>query len=181
MSQIEPLAELVKSQTISQKVSKDGVATRFLRFPLGYETIGLLPLERLVEVIKVSPKAILPIPRVPHYLLGITNRRGEAIWLVDLLYLMGATHLSQRELVPEVCMAILVQGEEQAIGLLVEQVSSIEVYDLNNLQPFPSQILPAKLLACLEGYFIDAQGNTLALLNVDTIIQAVENLEQMIL
>ena len=185
MSSIEPLTELVTSQSIPQQGSDqargDAVAKRFLRFPLGYETIGLLSLERLVEVIKVSPPEILPIPHVPNYLLGITNRRGEAIWLVDLLYLMGATHLSQRELVPEVCMAILVQAEEQAIGLLVEQVSSIEVYDPNNLQPFPTQTLPAKLLACLEGYFVDSQGNTLALLNVDTIIQAVENLDRTIL
>lgn len=181
MNQVESLGELVQSERIHRRVLEAADAARFLQFPLGKETIGLLPLERLVEVIKIAPQEILPIPQVPDYLLGITNRRGEAVWIVDLLYLMGATHLSQRERIPEVCMGILVQAEEQVIGLLVEQVSSIEVYHLNNLQLFPPQMLPSELLAFLEGYFVDSEGNTLALINVDTIIEAVENLDSKIL
>ncbi|MDJ0576737.1 MAG: chemotaxis protein CheW [Xenococcaceae cyanobacterium MO_234.B1] len=181
MSQVEPLAELVESERIHQRAVWEAGAARFLRFPLSHETIGLLSLDRLVEVIKVSPKEILPIPQVPDYLLGIANRRGEAVWIVDLLYLMGATHLSQRELVPEVYMAILVQAQAQAIGLLVEQVSSVEVYNPTNLQPFSAQTLPSKLLPFLEGYFVDSEGNTLALVNVDPIIEAVENCNREIL
>ena len=91
---------------------------------------------------------------------------------------MGVTHLSGRELVPEVCMAILVEAEEQAFGLLVERVSSIEVFNLNDLQPFPTQTLSPRLLTFLEGYFLDLAGNTLALLNVDGIIQKIENLDR---
>ena len=180
MSQAESLAELVKSEQIQQRAVWETGAARFLRFSLGHETTGLLSLDRLVEVIKVRPNEILPIPQVPEYLLGIVNRRGEAVWIVDLLYLMGATHLSQRELVPEVYMAILIQAQEQAIGLLVEQVSSIDVYNSTNLQPFPAQTLPSRLLSFLEGYFVDLEGNTLALLNVDTIIETVENLDKKI-
>ncbi|VEP13414.1 putative CheW protein [Hyella patelloides LEGE 07179] len=178
MSQTEPLAELVKSKQIQQIEVWEADTCRFLRFPLGEETTGLLSLERLVEVIEVRPKEILPIPELPKYLLGIANRRGEAIWIVDLFYLMGATPLHCRELIPEVCMAILVQAQEQAIGLLVEQVSSLEVYNLKNLQPFTAQTLPSRLLSFLEGYFVDSEGNTLALLNVDTIIEKVENLDR---
>ena len=168
-------------QQIQKRAVWEAGLARFLRFPLSHETTGLLSLDRLVEVIKVSPKEILPIPQVPDYLLGIANRRGEAVWIVDLLYLMGATHLSQRELVPEVYMAILVQAQDQAIGLLVEQVSSIEVYNPSNLQPFPAQTLPSRLLAFLEGYFVDSGGNTLALVNVDPIIETVEKLDREIL
>ncbi len=181
MIQVETLGELVKSEPIHQRVLEAADAPRFLQFPLVNDTMGLLPLERLVEVIKIAPQEILPIPQVPDYLLGIANRRGEAVWLVDLLYLIGANHLSQPERVPEVCMAILVQAEEQAIGLLVEEVSSIEVYHINNLQLFPPQMLPPEILAFLEGYFIDSEGNTLALINLDTIIEAVENLDRKIL
>ncbi len=168
-------------QQIQKRAVWEAGLARFLRFPLSHETTGLLSLDRLVEVIKVSPKEILPIPQVPDYLLGIANRRGEAVWIVDLLYLMGATHLSQRELVPEVYMAILVQAQEQAIGLLVEQVSSIEVYNPSNLQPFPAQTLPSRLLTFLEGYFVDSGGKTLALVNVDPIIETVEKLDREIL
>ena len=181
MSQVEPFVKLVKSEQIPSKVIWEEEAARFLRFPLGDETTGLLSLDRLVEVIKVRPQEILPIPEVPEYLLGIVNRRGEGVWIVDLLYLIGATHLSQRELVPQVSMAILVQAEDRAIGLLVDRVSSIEVYNSTNLQPFPAQTLPSRLLSLFEGYFVDSEGNTLALLNVDTIIETVENLDKKIL
>ncbi len=180
MNQAENLMELVKSEQIHSKAIWEDEATRFLRFSLGKEIIGLLSLDRLVEVLKVRPSEILPIPQVPNYLLGIANRRGEAVWMVDLSYLMGAIHLSQREIIPEICTAILVQAQEQAIGLLVEQVYSIEVYNLSNLQPFPAQSLPSTLLSFLEGYFVDSEGKTLTLLDVDTIIETVENLNRVI-
>ena len=73
-------------------------------------------------------------------------------------------------------MAILIQAQDQVIGLLVEQVSSIETYNLQNLQPLSAQMMPSKLLSYLEGYFVDSRGSTLVLLNVDAIIEAVEKL-----
>lgn len=178
MSQAELLAELINFDQIPPSVIWSEDSARFLQFSLNADITGLLSLDRLVEVIKIHPQEILPIPELPEYWLGIANRRGEAVWIVDLPYLIGDVHLSQRELVPEVCMAILIQAKDQAIGLLVEQVSSIEVYNLNNLQTFSSQTLSSKLRAFLEGYFIDSEGNTLALLDVDTIIEIVENSAQ---
>jgi chemotaxis signal transduction protein len=72
-------------------------------------------------------------------------------------------------------MAMILQAQDQAIGLLVEQVSSIETYNLQNLQSFSPQMLPSKLLSFLEGYFVDSKGSTVVLLDVDAIIEAVEN------
>ena len=175
MIQAEILAELVNFEQIPPSVIWSEDSARFLQFSLSEDITGLLSLDRLVEVMKIHPQEILPIPELPEYWLGIANRRGEAVWIVDLPYLIGDIHLSQRELVPEVCMAILIKANNQTIGLLVEQVSSIDVYDLNSLQIFSAQTLPSKLLALVEGYFIGSEGNTLALLNVDAII---ENLEQ---
>ena len=175
MSQAELLSNLIKIEHIPPETSAEAEKSRFLRFSLGGETEGLLSLERLVEVIKVNPQEILPIPEVPEYLLGIANRRGEAVWILDLLFLMGATHLSQRKPIPQVCMAILLQAEEQAIGLLVDRVSSIEHRSLDDLQSFSAQTLPPQILTLLEGYFIDKGGNTLSVLDVDSIIAKVEN------
>jgi chemotaxis signal transduction protein len=175
MSATESLSGLVKSEPDRQRAAPETEAERFLRFSLGGKKTGLLFLNRLIEVIRVRPTEILPIPKVPDYLLGIINRRGEAVWILDLLYLMGANHLSRREIVPSVCMAMILQAQDQAIGLLVEQVSSIETYNLQNLQSFSPQMLPSKLLSFLEGYFVDSKGITVVLLDVDAIIEAVEN------
>lgn len=175
MNQAEPLTNLAKIEYTPPEAVWEEEKSRFLRFSLNAETEGLLSLEHLVEVIKVNPQEILPIPEVPEYLLGIANRRGEAVWIVDLLYLMGATHLSQRKPIPQVSMAILLQAEEQEIGLLVDRVRAIELYNSNNLQSFATQTLPPQILNFVEGYFIDEGGNTLTLLAVDNIIAKVEN------
>ena len=66
-------------------------------------------------------------------------------------------------------------GNITSIGLLVDRVSSIEQYSLDNLQFFPPQTLPPQILTFLEGYFIDRGGNTLSVLDVDSIIAKVEN------
>ena len=177
MSQVELLAELVNVEQTDHKTVGENDNARFLRFSLSKENSGLVSLDRLIEVMKIRPQEILPIPDLPAHWLGIANRRGNAVWMIDLLYLMGATHLSQRQPMPEFCRAMVVQAQEQAIGLLVEQVKTIEIYNLNNLQPFSAQTVPSKLRKFLEGYFLDAEGNTLALLNVDTIIETVDNLD----
>ena len=58
MNQAETLTELVKSEQIHSQAIWEDEASRFLRFSLGKEIIGLLSLDRLVEVLKVRPREI---------------------------------------------------------------------------------------------------------------------------
>ncbi|MDF5707262.1 MAG: chemotaxis protein CheW [Nostoc sp. S4] len=156
--------------------SPQGNNQRFLRFPLNGKVNGLLPLADLRGVIQVALTEILPVPQVAEFLLGIMNWRGEAIWILDLAGLLGATHWCRRENVCNSGMAMLVQVQNQTVGLLVEQVNTIEVYDPQERLAISASMLPARLGSFLQGYFVDSQGGPLMLLDTPVVIQALQSI-----
>lgn len=156
--------------------SPQGNNQRFLRFPLNGKVNGLLPLADLRGVIQVALTEILPVPQVAEFLLGIMNWRGEAIWILDLAGLLGATHWCRRENVRNSGMAMLVQVQNQTVGLLVEQVNTIEVYDSQERLAISASMLPARLKSFLQGYFMDTQGNPLMLVDTHAVIQTLQSI-----
>lgn len=141
---------------------------RLLRFPLGQEDSALLPLEQIAEVLRINATEILPIPEMLNGVLGICNWRGEMIWLVDLNHLVGYSS----PLVPDQefisFMVIVVQMDDQAIGLAVQQVDDIELHDLHQLQPAIPGIFSPSLLPFVRGVLPEVKG---AVLDAAAIIQ----------
>ncbi|MBW4595981.1 MAG: chemotaxis protein CheW [Brasilonema angustatum HA4187-MV1] len=121
--------------------------SKLLRFPLGLQDSGLLPLEQIAEISRVNLASILPIPEMPSCILGIYHWRGEMLWLLDLNHLIGYPLLT-RGITP---VAIVVKVNEQAIGLVVPQVDDIESYDLQQLQKAAVGLFPPKLLPFVLG------------------------------
>lgn len=126
---------------------------RLLRFPC-WEESALLPLEEITEIIRLNVTEILPVPEMPNCVLGICNWRGEMLWLVDLNHLIGGKSMILATTANPVAMVI--QVNEQAVGLVVSQVHDIELHDLQQLQSkvtglFPSQVLPFVKGALREG------------------------------
>ncbi|GAB1541069.1 hypothetical protein NUACC21_37390 [Scytonema sp. NUACC21] len=120
--------------------------SKFLRCPLGFQDSALLPLEQVAEVIKVNTIDILPIPEMPSCVLGICNWRGEMLWLIDLNNLIGYP-------LPIVAtpMAVVVQVNQQAVGLVVQRVEDIELHDLQQLQRAVAGLFPRSLLPFVLG------------------------------
>ncbi|QDL07334.1 chemotaxis protein CheW [Brasilonema octagenarum UFV-E1] len=121
--------------------------SKLLRFPLGLQDSGLLPLEQIGEISRVNLASILPIPEMPSCILGICHWRGEMLWLLDLNHLIGYPHLTMQA----TPVAIVVKVNEQAIGLVVPQVDDIESYDLQQLQKAAPGLFPPKLLPFVLG------------------------------
>jgi len=156
-------------QALSKDRQQQPDSQRFLKFPLSKRVNGLLPLTQLQGVVNVAIKNILPVPQVSEYLLGIMNWRGEAIWILDLARILGAKHWYRKEIISNSGTAMLFELEEQTVGLLVERVSTIETYDLEQ-QLKPASMLPERLRPFLLGYFIDSTGSPLILLDINGVI-----------
>jgi positive phototaxis protein PixI len=127
---------------------------RLLSFPLD-EDGALLSLEQIAQVFKVETTEILPIPDLPDRILGICNWQGEMLWLVDLSALTGYTSLLKSTQV-ESLIVIVVQVNNQFMGLGVRQVNDIELHDLQQIRPaamglFPHSLMPF-ILGTLPGY-----------------------------
>lgn len=128
---------------------------RLLRFPCCEES-ALLPLDDITEIIRLNVTEILPVPEMPNCVLGICNWRGEMLWLVNLNQLVGATPLTFAETVTPIAMVI--QVNEQVVGLVVSQVHDIELHDLQLLQPAVTGLFSPQLLPFVKGVLLGGRG-----------------------
>lgn len=128
---------------------------RFLRFHLGEEDTALLPVNTVKEVLSVSGEKILPMPDVPGSVLGIHNWRGEMLWLIDLNDLLGFSPLWEIENIAANINIIVLQVDNQEIGIAVRQVETIEQHDWQKLQP-PEGLFPPHILSYVQGYLTEA-------------------------
>ncbi|GAA6620968.1 chemotaxis protein CheW [Scytonema sp. NUACC26] len=137
--------------------------SKFLRFPLDSQNSALISLEEVAEVIKVNIVDILPIPEMPNCILGICNWRGEMLWLIDISHIINYA-------APVIAtpIAIVVQVNQQAVGLVVERVNDVEVHDLEQLQKVVTGLFPRSLLPFVLGVL---PGDNLVL-DVTAIIQS---------
>jgi positive phototaxis protein PixI len=127
---------------------------QLLRFPLTAQDSALLPLEQITEVLRVEVAEVLPIPETSDYVLGICNWRGEMLWLIDLNEFVGYASPFQPQM-PDALTILVVQAENRAVGIGVQQVHDIELHDLQQLQQtipglFPTRFLPF-ILGMLPG------------------------------
>jgi positive phototaxis protein PixI len=133
--------------------------SRLLRFPLGIEESALLPLEQIAEILILEMAEILPVPEMPSCVLGIGNWRGEMLWLVDLNHLVGYPPLTLA--VGASPLTMVVEVNDQSVGLVVEQVNDIELHDLQQLQKAAMGLFPNSLLPFVLGSLPGGSGTVL--------------------
>lgn len=119
---------------------------RLLRFSLSEQDSVLLPLEQITEILQVNVVDILSIPELPDCILGICNWRGEMLWLIDFPQVTGHLSPFQQELRLTSLLVLVVQINQQFVGLSVTQVNDVELHDLQQLQPaLPGLVSPGLL------------------------------------
>jgi len=143
---------------------------KFLRFQLGVEGIALLPLHSIKQVMQVSVAEMLPVPQMPNCVLGIYNWRGEMLWMVDVGQLMGFPPLAAATV--DNVMAIAIVVDDQALGLVVQQINDIEWHDLQQLHIPSLGLFSPEILPYLQGYLIAENKEVLMVLNGGAIAQA---------
>ncbi|MBE9060970.1 chemotaxis protein CheW [cf. Phormidesmis sp. LEGE 11477] len=102
---------------------------RFLKFVLSSGQQALLPLSQVLEVMQLPSGDILPIPDIAGCIMGVCVWKGETLWIVDLNHLAGYDSPYQESQLIETLNVIVVQDNNQTLGLVVEQVSDIDLFD----------------------------------------------------
>ena len=143
---------------------------RFLQFSLKEEIKGLVSLADLQGTGEIFLTNILPVPQVAECWLGLTNWQGEAIWMLDLAQLVGATNWYRQETVKQSGMAMLIGMESQTLGLLVENIQGIEIYDRKHCLPVAEINSTNKMRSLFHGYFLDGRGEPSMLLNIESLL-----------
>ncbi|MEL7333289.1 MAG: chemotaxis protein CheW [Cyanobacteria bacterium J06560_2] len=141
---------------------------RFLRFVLAQKNDALLPLEKIVEVKQLALEDIFPVPDMPSCILGVCSWQGETLWLVDLNHMVGYEALYQQSLLSYTAVVIVVRSGGRSLGLVVEQVDDVDLFDESKIQMETGLCSPI-LEPFVYGY-CPSQGGTV--LNVSAIVES---------
>ncbi len=105
----------------------------FLTFIIGSE-------EYAVEILRVQEirgwTEPSPLPNVPSFVKGVVDLRGTVVPIIDLREKFRLNSSFDGTTVVIVVHVITSQGE-RVVGLVVDAVSDVHVFDLNKLQPAP--------------------------------------------
>jgi positive phototaxis protein PixI len=168
---------------LEQRKLQQQQGERFLQFSLKAEINGLVSLKDLQGTIELSLTDILPVPNVADFWLGISNWQGEAIWILDLAQLLGATNWYRRTPIITSGMAILIKIEQQTLGLLVEEVQEIKNYELQHCLPITEINLTTQMQAhgsdvgrsIFKGYFLNSRGEPSMVLDLNNLIYILQS------
>jgi len=138
---------------------------QYLTFGLGEEEFAL-EITKVREVMDYT--AITKVPRMPEFLSGVINLRGNVVPVIDLRLKLG---MSATERTVDTCIVIMeieVDGELIDMGALTDSVQ--EVVDLDPAQIEP----PPRLGTKLNTEFIQGMGKRddkfLIILNIDKVL-----------
>ncbi len=150
---------------------------QYLRCRLMPDTLVMLPVAQLTEVLKIPVGQITPIPHLPAWVMGVYNWRGEILWMVDLGHLLGMTPWQQQTVSTSSYTAailnVAVEGaERRTLGLVVTQVQDIELCDPGQIQSPPPSAITPELAPFLQGYWLKSSSEMLACLDGKAILAA---------
>jgi len=104
-----------------------------------------------------------PLPQAPDYVLGVINLRGVVMPVLDLSARLGlgATEITGRH------VTVVVQRDDDLVGLVVDEVQETITFQAEELQPPPHY-------ASTDEVFVDAliprDGQILGRLRVDALL-----------
>lgn len=165
------------SNSLFPVVTREKTATEsLLRFHLGQDTTALLSISELREVLKINPRDLVPIPKLPPWVMGVYNWRGEILWTVDLGGLVGLTPLAEQSSVTQKFPLLVLRQEDSAgsqrtLGLLVNTVEGITTIDPSGIQSPPETTFTAELSRVLRGYWLNSAGEMLMVLSGTAIFE----------
>lgn len=129
---------------------------KFLRFGLQAEDTALLQVADTAAIFQVTQAEILPVPQMPSCVLGIYNWRSEMLWTIDLAHLLGLTQLFELGNASASAMVVVIEVNNQYLGLVVAEVIDIEWYNLAAIQTPSAKLFSSELLPFMQGYISDS-------------------------
>ena len=111
-----------------------------------------------VETI-ITDHTITRLPRVPHYVRGIINLRGQIIPIIDIRLRLGKPEAGEN------CIMV-VNVDNNCVGILVDGVEKMVDIPRDTILPMPTQN-PQKLIS---GMYSLAEGGTMLILDCSLLL-----------
>lgn len=154
---------------------------QFLKFVLLPDTNLMISLSEIAAVLQIPLGKIVPIPEMASWVIGVYNWRGQVIWMIDCGQLLGFTPWHQQSVVGSKHKAVVIHPTHQSIrnsasgeliGLIVSDVSDIELCDTSEIHSPPASAVTPELAPFLRGYWIKDNGEIIITIDGDAIFAA---------
>ncbi|MEW6574649.1 MAG: chemotaxis protein CheW [Bacillota bacterium] len=144
-----------------EEEDEDAQEDKYLTFVLDREEYGI-EIRHVTEIIGIQN--ITDVPDMPPYVKGVINLRGKVIPVMDVRLRFG---LGERAYDDRTCI-VVINIDEQAVGLIVDRVSEVLDIPKDNIEP-PPRVSKGK-----SSRFIQAMGKVgeevKILLNADRLL-----------
>ncbi|NEV64878.1 chemotaxis protein CheW [Thiorhodococcus minor] len=133
------MKDLTTRLASGEPASGDDGASQYLTFRVADEryAIDILDVKEIIEVGRLTR-----VPMTPDHIRGVINLRGRVVAVVDLGARLGKgvstlTKRSSIVLVEVASNEVEANGEQQLLGMLVDEVNEILEIAADHLQPAP--------------------------------------------
>ena len=117
-------------------------ALQFLKIHLTQDQPYLLPVEALVELLKVPIDQVMPMFCMAPWVAGVYNLRGEVLWVADLNHFLGlppwysqvATASQHTLVVVQACETHSTGDYTPKLGLIVNHIAGMTGYLESDVQ-----------------------------------------------
>ena len=142
---------------------------KFLTFKLREESYAI-PILRIKEIIGMMP--ITKVPRLPQFIKGVINLRGQIIPVIDLRTKFGIEERPYDERTSIIVMEIQSENTTKTNGIVVDTVQEVLDIMADSIEP------PPKYGADVNQEFLTGMGKidekVIMILNVNKILSANE-------
>lgn len=143
--------------------AQGAVQEELISFAIGDEQYG-------VDIMAVREikgwSEISHLPKQPEFVRGVLNLRGVMVPIIDLRCRFGG---GLTEATP-LHVVIIVQIEDQQVGLLADRVLDIVAFETSQMQPVP-QVSRNSRTDFLSG-LLTIEGGMIAMININHLLQA---------
>ncbi len=125
-----------------------------------------IPVADVDEVLQLQSQDISPIPGVNPCLLGVTNQRGNLLWVLHLEKFFGIQPMPLAKPIMAIALrAVRSDGGMRRLACVVMALEEIITLDTQKLFPVPDK-LPNRAKTLLSG-LTKIDGNTYGIVNID--------------
>ncbi len=126
--------EVYDADHADDRQESSGATVQYLTFMVGNETYGV-DVSRVREVINYE--RVFPVPRVPLFIRGVINLRGEVVPVIDLSCRFYGKTAVEGKMTSIVIMEIESEGEFIHVGAVIDAIHAVEEIPEDNIEHTP--------------------------------------------
>jgi len=159
-----------RAESLAQTQEEEGTTqtSGLLLFRLGEEWYAF-PIEHVREI--YNDYVVTYIPRVPDYILGVINVRGEIMSVTDLGTMMRVPGRAARGGEPEQTSGIIVANETCVTAVVVDEISDILEVSKDDVEPALSTLDKTQAEFVAGSVYVD--GRLIGIVNLDKVLEPI--------